>query len=91
MPTIAGRMTLKPTDIVTATKPLIFLIDAPTADVSASAIRAKRAAGESIAGLVPPVVQQYIEQQGLYGPKGQRRRASDASASASAGRLHGKD
>jgi len=91
MPEIAGRMTFKATDVATATEPLIFLIDAPTADVSASAIRAKRAAGESIAGLVPPLVQQYIEQQGLYGPKGQRRRASDASASASAGRLHGKD
>jgi nicotinate-nucleotide adenylyltransferase len=91
MPKIASRTTFKATDVATATDPLIFLIDAPTADVSASAIRAKCAAGESIAGLVPPLVQQYIEQQGLYGPKGRRRRASDASMSASAGRLHGED
>src|SRR5204862_6449326 len=36
MPSIARRMTLKPTDVASATDPLIFLIDAPTADVSAS-------------------------------------------------------
>ena len=91
MPAIAGRMTLKATDVAIATEPLIFLIDAPTADVSASAIRAKCAAGESIGGLVPPLVQQYIEQQGLYGPIGKQRRASDARSSPSAGRLHGQD
>jgi nicotinate-nucleotide adenylyltransferase len=91
MPALAARMTSKTTDVASATEPLIFLIDAPTADVSASAIRAKRAAGESIAALVPPLVQQYIEQQGLYGPKDGQRRASDARLSPSAGRLHGQD
>ena len=46
--------------------PLIILIDAPTADVSSTAIRERRAAGESIAGLVTPGVEQHIEQHGLY-------------------------
>ncbi len=45
---------------------VIFLIDAPTADVSSTAIRRARARGESIAGLVTPAVQQHIEQHALY-------------------------
>jgi nicotinate-nucleotide adenylyltransferase len=45
---------------------LIFLIDAKTADVSSTAIRQARAAGASIAGMVPPSVQQHIEQHRLY-------------------------
>lgn len=36
-------------------------------DVSASAIRARLARGESIAGLVPPAVADYIARHGLYG------------------------
>jgi nicotinate-nucleotide adenylyltransferase len=43
-----------------------ILIDAPTADVSATTIRNRVAAGESIAGLVPPAVRQHIERHGLY-------------------------
>jgi nicotinic acid mononucleotide adenylyltransferase len=45
---------------------LIFLIDARTPDVSSTAIRTRRARGESIAGLVPGAVEQHIEQHGLY-------------------------
>jgi nicotinate-nucleotide adenylyltransferase len=44
----------------------IVSIDAPTADVSSTVIRQRIAAGESIAGLVPPLVRQHIEQHGLY-------------------------
>jgi nicotinate-nucleotide adenylyltransferase len=44
----------------------IVSIDAPTADVSGTVIRQRIAAGESIAGLVPPLVRQHIEQHGLY-------------------------
>jgi hypothetical protein len=70
---------------------LIFLIDAPTADVSGTAIRTRREAGESIDGLVPPIVQQYIEQHGLYAAKTPGRRASDRAPSSAAGRLHGQE
>lgn len=45
---------------------LIFLIDASTADVSATAIRRARAHGDPIAGMVPPAVRQHIEQHQLY-------------------------
>ena len=55
----------------------IEAIEAPTADVSATDIRRRIAAGESIAGLVPPAVRQHIEQHGLY------RTMS--------GRVHGED
>ena len=55
----------------------IVAIDAPTADVSATDIRRRVAAGESIAGLVPHAVRQHIEQHGLY------RTMS--------GRVHGED
>jgi nicotinate-nucleotide adenylyltransferase len=44
----------------------IVPIDAPTADVSATVIRQRMASGKSIAGLVPPLVRQHIEQHGLY-------------------------
>jgi nicotinate-nucleotide adenylyltransferase len=70
---------------------MVFLIDAATADVSGTAIRARRAAGEPIDGLVPPIVQQYIEQHGLYAPTTPGRRASDVVSSSTAGRLHGQD
>jgi nicotinate-nucleotide adenylyltransferase len=68
----------------------IVLIDAATADVSSTAIRQRRQRGESIAGLVPPAVEQHIEQHGLYqsltpgGPH--EARLADPAA----GRLHGQ-
>jgi len=55
----------------------VMLIDAPTADVSSTAIRQRMAAGESIAGLVPPAVRQHIERHGLY--------------KTMSGRLHGEE
>ena len=55
----------------------IVALDAPTADVSATDIRRRIAAGESIAGLVPPAVRQHIEQHGLY--------------KTTSGRMHGED
>ncbi len=49
-------------------QPSIVLIDAPTADVSSTAIRQRRAAGLSIDTLVPPLVRQHVERHGLYLP-----------------------
>ena len=43
-----------PLDQLSDVDPVIILIDAPTADVSSTAIRQRRADGESIAGLVRP-------------------------------------
>ena len=54
-----------------------IFIDAATTDVSSTAIRRARAAGQSIAGMVPPAVQQHIEQHGLYTPMPPDRRPQE--------------
>jgi len=91
LPRLADRMARPPIDEVAQIDPLIILIDAQTADVSSTAIRDRLAAGEEIAGLVPPHVQQHIEQHGLYASQTPGRRRSDAPRIPAAGRLHGKD
>jgi nicotinic acid mononucleotide adenylyltransferase len=69
--------------------PSIVLLDAPTSDVSSTAIRERRVRGESIAGLVPDSVRQHIEQHELYSSTTPEHRASDAAPAPAAGRLHG--
>jgi nicotinate-nucleotide adenylyltransferase len=91
LPHLGSRIVTSPLDALSSAIPLIILIDAATADVSATAIRDRRAAGESIAGLVLPRVQQHIEQHGLYTSVTPGRRASDAQHTSPAGRLHGQD
>jgi nicotinate-nucleotide adenylyltransferase len=44
----------------------IFLVDAPTPDVSSTEIRRRLASGQSIRGLVPAGVEAYIRQHRLY-------------------------
>ena len=58
-PPAAGRQPL-------AAFPSIFLVDAPTPDVSSTGIRKRLAAGEPITGLVPAAVERHIVQHGLY-------------------------
>ena len=91
LPRLADRMARPPIDEVAQIDPLIILIDAPTADVSSTAIRERLANGEDIAGLVPPHVQQHIEHHGLYSSMTPGRRRSDAPRIPPAGRLHDKD
>jgi nicotinate-nucleotide adenylyltransferase len=50
---------------------LVFLLHAPTPDVSSTAVRDRLGRGESVAGLVPPLVDAHIHQHHLYGPHGQ--------------------
>lgn len=88
LPSLADRMT---TAADGRSSPMIFLIDAPTADVSATAIRARRARGESIAGLVPAPVQQHIEQHGLYEATPVTSNGRVPADTHAAGRLHGED
>jgi nicotinate-nucleotide adenylyltransferase len=89
-----GRRMASAFDTTPASAPLIFLLDARTANVSATDIRDRCAAGESIAGLVPAGVAQHIEQHALYsssstGPLGEF--AHDARRPPAAGRLHGQN
>jgi nicotinic acid mononucleotide adenylyltransferase len=91
LPNLAHRMVRPPLDAISHIDPMIVLIDAPTAAVSSSAIRERRARGESIATLVPDPVRQHIEQHGLYTPAIPGRRASDRPAGEPATRLHGQD
>jgi nicotinate-nucleotide adenylyltransferase len=91
LPRLADRMARPPIDEVAQIDPLIILIDAPTADVSSTAIRDRLAEGQDIAGLVPPNVQQHIEHHGLYSSMIPGRRRSDAPRIPAAGRLHDKE
>jgi nicotinate-nucleotide adenylyltransferase len=90
LPALAARIGA-PGHAGAARTPSIFLIDAPTADVSATAIRRRAAAGESIAGLVSPAVRQHIEQHGLYASPATCEAGADSSPIPAAGRLHGQD
>ncbi|MGH9141925.1 MAG: nicotinate-nucleotide adenylyltransferase [Vicinamibacterales bacterium] len=91
LPRLADRMARPPIDEVAQIDPLIILLDAVTADVSSTAIRQRRGAGESIGGLVPPHVQQHIEHHGLYSSMTPGRRRSDAPPVPAAGRLHDQE
>ena len=91
LPHLASRIVTSPLDALSSAIPLIILIDAATADVSSTAIRDRRTAGQSIAGLVLPRVQQHIEQHGLYTSMTPGRRASDAQENPPAGRLHDQE
>lgn len=61
----------------------IFLVDAPTPDVSSTDIRRRVGSGLSIAGLVPPAVETHIHQHALY--------SSRPSPAATVDHLHGQD
>lgn len=47
-------------------KPLIFLLQTPTPEVSSTIVRDRLRRGEAITGLVPPLVETHILQHGLY-------------------------
>jgi nicotinate-nucleotide adenylyltransferase len=94
LPSLTGRMTAAaPGNARDATS--IFLIDAATADVSATAIRGRVASREPIAGMVPAAVQQHIEQHGLYASSsetsGDLTGGITSQRTSAAGRLHGQD
>ena len=82
--------TAGPDSVIGRSDRAIF-IDAETTDVSSSAIRRARAEGRSIAGLVPPGVQQHIEQHGLYTPMPPDRRVGGRRDGSAADRLHGQN
>jgi hypothetical protein len=65
----------------------VFLVDAPTPEISSTTIRARCAEGRSIAGLVAPAVEQHIARHGLY-TEGRTGRAVTPSTCRAASLLH---
>ena|SRR5688572_20033346 len=61
----------------------IFLVDAPTTDVSSTEVRRRMASGLPVHGLVPPAVEHHIKQHGLYTER--------SVLSSSADHLHGQN
>jgi nicotinate-nucleotide adenylyltransferase len=76
LPALAGRMRRAGDGRQPQATPAIYLLHAPTPDVSSTKVREKLARGEPVAGLVPPLVESHIHQHRLYG---------------SANQLHGQD
>jgi len=91
LPDLAGRMVDSSFETASESAVKIILIDAATPDISATNIRERCSRLESIAGLVPDLVREHIEQHGLYTSPASDRRAGDAAFSAAAGRSHGQD
>ena len=91
LPALRDRMRPSAEADDAAARTWIFLIEANTADVSSTAIRRARLNGQTIAGLVPPSVQQHIEQHGLYEDSLDSAGGSPGEQNRSAGRLHGQD
>ena len=74
LPALADRMRLSP-DRTTlrlgsgqGDQPLIFLLQAPTPEVSSTIVRERLRRGEPVTGLVPPLVETHIHQHRLYIP-----------------------
>ena len=61
----------------------IYLVDAPTAEVSSTDIRCRIAEGRPVSGLVPPAVEQHIHQHALY--------AHESPITSTADHLHGQN
>lgn len=59
----------------------IFLVDAPTSDVSSTEIRRRLVAAETLGGLVPEAIERHIHQHGLY---------QEPRTSSGADHLHGE-
>jgi nicotinate-nucleotide adenylyltransferase len=66
LPALAPRMHQVRDGAEPPATPSILLLPARTADVSSTRLRERLAQGDSIAGLVPPLVERHILQHGLY-------------------------
>ena len=64
LPSLAGRMHASAS--AAGSGPAIYLLHAPTPDVSSTGLRARLRRGEPVNGLVPPLVETHILQHRLY-------------------------
>jgi nicotinate-nucleotide adenylyltransferase len=89
LPALAPRMVAP--DSARAGPTAIILIEAKTADVSATAIRRALAEHRDVSALVPAGVAEHIARHGLYSSPAPDRRNGDLHFHPAAGRLHGQD
>lgn len=66
LPDLMARFRDTPTTAMPS-RPAVFLVDAPTPDVSSTDIRQRLRTGEPITGLVPASVEAHIHRHHLYG------------------------
>jgi nicotinate-nucleotide adenylyltransferase len=66
LPSLADRMRRARGAAVDPGKPLIYLLETPTPDVSSTVVRERLRRGDSVTGLVPPLVAAHIHQHRLY-------------------------
>ena len=66
LPALAGRMVPASAARQPAATPSIYLLPAPTPDVSSTLVRDRLRRGEAITGLVPSLVEAHIRQHRLY-------------------------
>jgi len=85
LPALAGRMRGAEDAAPVGDKPLIFLLHAPTPDVSSTVLRERLRRREAITGLVPSLVETHIHQHQLYST------STEAAADKSADQLHGQN
>ncbi len=69
LPDLKPRMRLPRRQPAESSGTLIFLVDAPTADVSSTVIRQRIAEGGRLSGMVPAAVESHILQHELYKPR----------------------
>jgi nicotinate-nucleotide adenylyltransferase len=75
VPALAGRMRRADEQDAAAGRPVIFLLEARTPDVSSTEIRRRMASGEPLTGLVPDAVAQHIVRHELYAARAATSRA----------------
>jgi len=66
LPALADRMRNTPDRAANDRNTLIFLLQAPTPDVSSTIVRERLRRGEPVTGFVPPLVETHILQHRLY-------------------------
>jgi nicotinate-nucleotide adenylyltransferase len=70
LPALASRMRRADGAAPAGADPVIFLLQAPTPEVSSTLVRDRLRRAEPIAGLVPPLVEAHILQHRLYSTAG---------------------
>ena len=68
LPELRDRMRAAGAPARTDAGTLVFLLRVPTPDVSSTLVRERLRRGETLAGLVPPLVDHHIHQHHLYSP-----------------------